>query len=868
MKRNSRIFTAIMLVFSMLNGLGLYADATEYEDVSRYEKEVYLVSALGIMEGENSKEFFPGDSVYRAELIKSLMTLRNSAIGDRKQRYKDVAEDYYAFREIDEAVRLGYIGVDETRMFYPEEAATKDEALRLMLCMLGYGDYLYTSGYDAVKLADTVGLLDGLNFTGKYITKAELAKLIYNSFKCGLAEIDSIKGDDAVIKPGEDTTLSYLGYKLVEGELLANSDTSVYYTGTPAYEGRVQIGNTLYLEGETEAWKLIGRSVEAIVTDTEDTNEIICITQKNESQMLEMRLEDVNAVTQTHLTYNNTKKIHLRNDMLMIYNGVAVKFDYKLLKDKNGTVTFLNSKAGSFSGYNLVIVESYISFSVASVSKEDERIYFKKGSINERGYIDIQDSGARSVRIYKDGSRAEVTDITADNVVSISYAKGIVEVITVYVSDKMVSKKYNASYINDKDVRVVLLDDEEYKIAGNVLGEELLSIGSSYSFYLDFCGEITEIRDNVAEKNYCVLLRVVYDGIEEVCYLRLLTSDSKTAMYTTAKDKVSYIKGYERINVTPRDLFTLLSGLEMSIIITDKNEEGMIKSVTVPVDYDSKDVVKNEGIFTLYKKVTDSTMANVGHISNVGYADTLTFMIPPEENFDVRKCTVAKNAFAAGTNYNNITFYDVGLDGQAKAAVVRYEQGSDIDTWSVGLMLVSSIKTVINSDDEPVKAIKGYRDGKLTEVLIADGGATDMAYSSPYDIYSLKTGDILLYNTNSQGEITAYSVAYVDERDKNSNVRVFSIGKGYGTTRECTVFHAFAQYKSDKNLTLVTDEGLVPATVTTEPVVYKVNRGSGTVELGEWGEVIANNPYSGEKGSEMVVRTTRNRVKEVMIYED
>ena len=51
-------------------------------------------------------------------------------------------------------------------------------------------------------------------------------------------------------------------------------------------------------------------------------------------------------------------------------------------------------------------------------------------------------------------------------------------------------------------------------------------------------------------------------------------------------------------------------------------------------------------------------------------------------------------------------------------------------------------------------------------------------------------------------------------------------------------------------------------------LVYKVNRGNRTVEIGEYGDIIGKNFYTGEAGSEIVMRSNRNGVVEVIIYEN
>ena len=176
--------------------LSLPVLARTYDDA--YQKEIDAVTGLGIMDGENSRQFFPEDQLDRAEMVRMIMKLRNSHTGDRRQRFSDVRLDYYAFAEIDEAVNLGYITVGEDRLFHPEDPATSEEALRMMLYLLNYKTYLQKGNLDVFSLAGQVGLTDGVRFSGTGITKAELAKVIYNSFSCYMLEMRGISGVTAL----------------------------------------------------------------------------------------------------------------------------------------------------------------------------------------------------------------------------------------------------------------------------------------------------------------------------------------------------------------------------------------------------------------------------------------------------------------------------------------------------------------------------------------------------------------------------------------------------------------------------------------------------------------------------------------------
>ena len=846
--------------------------AARWEDVEDYSKAIDLVTGLGLMEGENSKQFFPDDLVDNAELVRIIMTLRNSSIGDRQKRFTDVPKDYYAFAEIDEAVALGWITVGEDRMFYPEEKASAEEALRLMLYLLNYKPYLDAGGGDIMATAQAAGLLDGVTLSGEGITKGELAKILYNSFFCNLMEMTGVPGINVGFRPSADkTALYYRGWQLVKGRVMANDVTSLYYSGDAASEGYMVIDDTTYLEGDSYAGELLGYSVEAVCTDSSESEEtVIYAVAARDTDTLTVNCEDIESVEGMTFRYGDNKRVTLRQDMCFIYNGVAVEFDSALLDQRYGEITFISS--GASGGYDIVRINAFESYSVSSVSVADERIYLKNGMLNGRAYINVGEDAGRTVTYFVDGERVSLDAVSAGHIISVYYAEGSKEVIQIHISDESVTGTMDGSGVSEgRGDATVSIGGAEYIIGKNAVGTEMLKLGEEYTVKLDYFGYLIEVTASTGTKNYAAVLRVSPDDLGEACILKLLTADGSVETYTTRADKCKLISGTDSRRMTGTELYEYMQNYRFTLILYELDDENLIRSITVPVAADKNNPLNNEGIFTLHSELQSSTKASYGSIGGIGTENAVTFIIPPGDNIDYDECSVRKGGyFAAGSNYTNATFYDVGVSAQAGAVLVRDLAGSAIDDLSVGIMVVEETGMALNADDEPVTSITGYQNGQRLSLNVSSSNLTDNEFAGAYDIHNVSFGDILIFQTNSAGEISSYSVLYVDSRDRDSFKQICSLGNGYSTTRECSLYHAYPRYVSDTFLTAEFGSETVPAGVASPAsvYVYRVDRGSRKITMGEYGDIMGNNYYTGQKGSEIVMRSSRNSVVEVVIYED
>ncbi|MDO4618279.1 MAG: S-layer homology domain-containing protein [Clostridia bacterium] len=873
MRKYGKIVLSLLLSLTVICSLIPTTFARTWSDVDTFEKEIDMMTGLGFMDGENSKQFFPDDYIDNAELVRILMQVRGITEGDGVRRFQDVPTTYYAFDEIDAAFKLGYITVPADKMFYPEEKATADRALEILLGMLNYNTYRQAATETLRQTASRAGLTDGLHL-GTYITKGELAKLIYNSFSCGMMEASGVQGVNTVYKVNaEKTTLSFHNWEMITGNVTGNERSSLYYSGNPAGDGKVRIDTDFYLEGDSYAGDLLGYNVDAVITkETSGFPTIIYAAAERKADVLTVAAEDIDSVSGMTFNYMDNKHLNLRADMMIVYNGLAVPFDANLLDIEYGEVTFVSTSGGK--KYDIVLVNEYQSFVISSVASAEKRIYFKRGTVDGQPYVSYEDNIYQDVVIKKNGVRATEADLVAESAVAVYFADAERDLITLEVATSNTSGTISSSGVAELTGRkMMVLGTEEYLISPNVYGEEFIKLGQGAEVTLDFNNYVVQVKQATVTSNYGVVTWVGYDDLEEEALVKIFKADGKFETFKTQKEEIKFVLGTTVERVTATNCKERLEGiLRSDIIMYGTNSEGKLNKITQATAHDFSNELNNQGKFTLYKNYTSGVSNNYWYIDGIAYGNTKTFMIPTDSDYADKDCRVVTGGFSAdnGTT-SNFKFYNVGLNGRAELALRRSTQGAEIPSWENNIFLVQKIIETINSDDEPVTAVVGYSGGqKMTLEFAKDAqnqsSATGCTTLTPAQ---LGFGDILNYGTNSNGEISAYAVVYSDRINKASLGCIFSGGNGYNQTRTLSINHGFAKYYADDSLSLeVADNGMLSIGLSKNSQILKLSRSDKTVETASIGDIRYKNFYTNTKGSEMIVRTNRGGSQEVFIYED
>lgn len=430
-----------------------------------YKRANAVLSALGIMQGKTETEFGAEDFVTRAEICRIILKFIGfePAGAASESLYSDVTSEHWAKQYIDTATALGFLNGNADGTFAPENAITAAQALKIIVCVLGYEQNAiakggYPSGYTAV--AGDIGILKGVSLSDgadKPLTAQKLAVLLYNALEVDLMELENYgssygskvsKGNnvlgkyhDTERKKGIITDV----YESADGAGLAKDECVI---DGEKYKTAIDLNQYLGYYGE-------------FYCKTEEKGEIGTIIAffpyEKSSGRNEVDFEDVLSVNvsgnmDVELKYykdggSSLKRINL-SAPIIYYNGKEEKFE-----SAAQVQTFIDShmKQGRFilqesSGSNaldLMFIENYTSYTVADTNTEYGYVMYNIYSADkiQRGLLDLSSDGKNDRKVFyynEDGKTISPGELMVDDVISV-YESSDGKLYKIYRSKKQVT---------------------------------------------------------------------------------------------------------------------------------------------------------------------------------------------------------------------------------------------------------------------------------------------------------------------------------------------------------------------------------------------------------------------------------------------
>ncbi|MDO4562624.1 MAG: carboxypeptidase regulatory-like domain-containing protein [Clostridia bacterium] len=231
MKRTLSIILSIAMLITMLPATLAFAEDTktftDVEGTEYYAQAAEALSVLDILAGYEDGSFGADKSITRAEM--AAITCRvidkesdaEKAAGETK--FDDVAANHWASGYINIASDEGIINGDGNGKFRPEDDVKYEEAIKMVVCALGFDDGItvdpddWSAGYLAA--AKDKGITNSLKGRkGKASTRGDVAQMVFDGLKAELiAPIASLEAG------------TYTGTKSIT-LTTATKDAEIYYT--------------------------------------------------------------------------------------------------------------------------------------------------------------------------------------------------------------------------------------------------------------------------------------------------------------------------------------------------------------------------------------------------------------------------------------------------------------------------------------------------------------------------------------------------------------------------------------------------------------------------------------------------------------
>jgi len=265
MKKLIATALAAAMIFGLVS-VALAAGFSDIEDHARKNDILKLVS-LGIIDGYPDGTFKPENPVTRAEFAKLIVT--SMGLGEAAKLmagvptpFSDVAASHWATGYINLAHSKNIVNGYPDGTYKPEAQVTHAEALKMILCALGYTESVLKPVYwpvtwvaKAVELRLNAGVSVSANVPA---VRGDIAALLENSLTIAHL-VQEAYGDQVIYKKDPNVTFlaALAGQKPVEGILIGSPE--LFVTDEKIYLADVTDGFTLL--DETDAYGLLGHEV-------------------------------------------------------------------------------------------------------------------------------------------------------------------------------------------------------------------------------------------------------------------------------------------------------------------------------------------------------------------------------------------------------------------------------------------------------------------------------------------------------------------------------------------------------------------------------------------------------------------------------
>lgn len=753
------------------------------EDYSMDEQDINLLMALGLLKGDVTGDLRLEDSLLRSEY--TAMILRLMGFGNLEDQtsvqssFTDVSDTHWAKAYIQFAKGINLVeGVGEN-LFEPDRKVNRDEAIKIMVSALGYGEVAeleggFPSGYE--KQAAKLGLLKNTDYSSEF-TREDACRLMINSLRVDVMD------DLGNVVSGQDVLKKYLDIEIFEGYI---TGTEEIYAQRKVNEGHIEIDNVMYKNSHNTTDELFGCFVEFYL-HSDGTNETVCYIEVIEDDS-RLEITSDNILPQTNLeTFcyidedDDEESVDLTENLVIYYNGMRIgsaDMDASLLIPEQGNVILCSSSGGK--EYDMAIVYDY---RTVKVDYADESAIYDiyKNHIN----LNIADD----ITIIRDGSKIELSELVKGDVIAVaeSFDKERVKILadftTVSGNISQVKKSGNGS-----DIYVIVTEDDilELEVAASFTEAMENGLAENWfepdrrilSFDIDAFGRIADVSladdttANTDSLQYGYLIETNLTGtMGGEALIKILTADNRFKVFSVpVNKKVLFGRdsgiGYVENTVTSEVLVDTLGGsgsTERQIIKYRADSHGVLKEIYLAADYVDVEVISEDvpNSFHTYRQ---------GVLTQRYYMDdsTVVFSIPENAVYeDVMSAGGYKNFFSEGWG-KYCTLYDVD-NGHVGAVVINNavaitygspERGYEmiLNYASSPVFLINKVLTEMTDDGDIFVTMEGYQNGKLMSVNISRDLSDDA-----YNMSLLRSGAVIQYEKNSNAKSWAMTADDVEQ---------------------------------------------------------------------------------------------------------
>lgn len=734
-----------------------------------YNEEIEILNSIGVLEGLNVS-FTDSAAMKRSDFLEAVMHLYGGG------GHTDAADDI-TFYDVpdgvpykwaaDAALAHGFISGNDDGMFMPNDTISYFEALKIIVCALGYKPIAeanggFPSGYMLAANRIKIGIKP-TNPDG--ITMGEAAALILNALNTEILEMSSYGNASGVYETEPNMTWlkAMFGIEEKEGIVTMNDETALYSSGSNIGENKIKIDNTIY-DAAADFGGFLGLNVKYYVKD--DDTVIYAYPDRNKTLTIDADDLTSAAVGRQISYYKNDKRntVDIDKEIAVIYNGVCVPdYEMSIFNIKNGRIELIAADgAGRYTAAK--ITEYQTAFITANNTAES----FAVDSI---GKAEIGYDRYDRFRVYgADGAEISAAEIPMKSIACIAESKDK-KSARWYISTEKVRGNIEEKG-KDGDREFVVIEAVKYYLAKqNKIDSAILEVNKNIIAYKDIFGNIAyaEQSSNDENKFAYMIANNVRDSFANKLVFKIYDSDGVLSEMDSAEK--FYLNGDRVDDVTALKNFI---GKPTAILYTC-DEYGDIKSVYTP-DTKGSPLVRicGKGKKMFYPGNGNYVFADENQTAFGGSfcidEKTVMLSIPTDAVSAAEKRFNVLNpiSFAIFDQYE-VEAFTQNPSSNVAQYVLNIDEKSDLSLKNEAYLVVGKSECLDADGNQTYSLELTGKSLKNKTFVLSDASLAE----------DVETGDIIIYNINRQNEIDNLRVVFdMEKTDEEGNLIKFNAASG------------------------------------------------------------------------------------------
>ena len=711
------------------------------------------------------------ENVARADFASGVAKMIGLTTYDGDAFYYDVPENHWAFAEISALTQQGILNGVGNKLFRPDDIITKGEAYKMLMTILGYGEWAeYNGGYPAgyASAANRARVSDGVS-SNENVTVSDMITMFYNAICASVLEPTSYGTESASYSAEEGNTLLSIYRNIYYREGVMTGANQISFSGEALEDGEVMIDDTVYesdVDGDISQY--LGEEVKLFyhysAKDDKRTilwtkpmydDNVLCITADNDTSF------EKETYVLNYMDGDKKKTVSIDRSGIFVYNGNILKegisdvlnkaeYTIKLVKDNDGK-------------YSTAIIKAFENYVVGSIDSTDMVIYDKA---NNNRALSLNANNYERLKLSVLGKTpVTVEEVKVNDVLSV-YLSADKKYMDIHVSVDNASGTIDSMRTTSEGI-FALVNAVEYFIPKTAKGDSVKA-GQNVKFYLDATGEVAYIEtDTTAYTPIYLIDAVKSDNIfSSSLRFRALTRQGKVQALDC--DDTVKIDG-KVYKDTGKAIDYMIPGGNFTpqFAMVRINNEGKITMLDTAIDNPD---ATDDDVLQVSVPLQGSVVCRNKSLGHKAVLDgnTIIFSLPEELEGAEDKEFAVLSALTDWKTYSNVETYKV----QNR---VGYEQFVVVSGHNASMYWESDVPVLVKSFSEVLGD-----EGDIREALVAYQGTTEKEFPVEEGLSlierGVEKGDVIRLKLNGDGTIDDFTMIYDYDKGEENAV----IG-GYGS---------------------------------------------------------------------------------------